>query len=337
MITFYDAKQELAEYVRTGLCPTHPDVARDINAACDRLLRAQDSLYSIDTLRIWTQNNSISLPRGYVSARMVRIDYIPRSAQSVAFEFLNYGPGNAYSDAVALVDEGVGHPCFFTIPQDKAYGLFAASSEQNDAVYSMQFRALKLDGSAVMTSGSPDLTLPINYWTGGVEGSLSYQPSNQFSTTVSKITQVILPDGLSGYVSFYAVDPDDGKMWFLSRYHPDEVRPGYRKYRLPAWTKGETNGVRGNEVSDGTCIECLCKKEHINMTRDNDLMTVQNMEAVKFMVMAINHETEDINKALAYRQMALANIQTQEINQTKGTSFQLNFSGPMPSSGVNMI
>lgn len=339
IITFGDAKTALARHVRTGRCPDNADVAFDINEACDRLLRAQDTLYSLDILRIWTQNNSISLPRGYVSARMVRIDYIPRSIQTVPYEFLEFGPRNATNAHTQLVDEGVGHPCFFNVPSDQEYGLFCASSEQEDEVQSLQFRAIRNDGSMILLDGSPDLTLPIKFWNGGAEGSLTYQPTNQFSTTVSKVTQVLLPSGLKGYISFYAVDPDDGSMWFLSRYHPEETRPAYRRYRLPNFNNGTVFGstTRGTDPEDGLCVECLCKKEHVTMSRDNDILTVQNLEALKLMLMAIHWEDSDINKSAVYKQLALENVKIQESNQTRGDTPTINFKGTFGSADVNIM
>lgn len=339
MITFSDAKSYLAEFVGTGYCPTHPDVARDINDACRRLLQAADSDYGLDILRIWTQNNSITLPREYVAARMVRIGYEPREIYSPSFEFLQNGPTNLFNTGTSFISEGVGHPCFFEIPRDKAYGLFAVSTDPQDVTKSLSIRCLNNDGSLVLSSASPDLSLPIAHWNGGSEGSLTYQPTNALSTTVGAVKQVLLPAGLRGYISFYAIDPDEGYMWFLSRYHPDETRPGYQRYRLPRFVKGEdSDGIRGTGATDGLFVECLCKKRHIDMTRDNDLLSVQNMDAVKLMVMAIQNENNrEINLSDALKSRALANVQTQEDDQDTGTVFRINYQEPMPATGLGIM
>lgn len=306
-----------AEHVEGGLCSNATKVLDRVNEAQRRLLQSGDYAHMVDQVRICTQNDSITLPREHIAVRLVNMNGTPVLLESQAYEFLEAGPGEyTWDQCQKLADAGT-HPAFFDLPTDQTVRLWAASTSVDDSTLSITFRGRTSTGSEILTdAGSPLQTLIINSWDSGVEGTTSADIGNYSTMDVHKLVSVHLPAGLKGYVSLYAYDTVSKSMWFLSRYHPAEVTPGYRRYRLP------------RSCEDGLMVHCLAKKQYIPATLGTDILLVQNLDAVKQMVMGIERENAgDVNGAMAYKQMALGNLAVQNVNEHKDERFTINMVG----------
>jgi len=324
MFTVQNALDLSAEHV--GFCASSPKVLAKVNEAVRRLLPTDDYQHTLDQVRYFTQNNSITLSREHVAARMVDICGTPVDICSQAYEYVQSGPGEYQWDQLPkLIDAGT-YPVFFDPPTDYTTYLFAASTSVDDASLSITYTGKTTGGADILTStGANRQTLAIDSWVADAEGTLDHVITLISDTPVPNITSVVLPAGRKGYVSLYAYEATTGRMWFLAKYHPSETIPGYRRYRLPVFCPDY-----------GMQVHCLCKKQYIPATSGDDILLVQNLDAIKLMVKAIERENvNDINGAVAFQQLAIAQLQTQQGNESRGIRF--NFVCESDGPGVNII
>jgi hypothetical protein len=290
-----------------------------------------DYAHTLDRVRFRTQNNSITLPREYEAVRMVNIDNIPAPIVSTTYDFISSGPGEwSWDQCDKLVYQGT-FPTFFDPPTDEDYPcrLWAASTHADDATITLQYQARSPNGAEILdpASGSPLLPLSVNHWTGGVEGTLTGSLAGYGDYEVHKLLTLRLPTGRKGYVSLFAYHVSDGKMWFLGKYHPSETMPGYRRYRLPV-----------SDKDNGRYVNCLCKKQFIPAMLDTDILLIQDLDAIKNMVQAIEAENvKDINGSMAYKTMAVERLKSRQSDETRGQKFQFAAVDTMASSGLSLL
>jgi len=316
MILLQDALEISAEFVDGGgLCADNPKVATRVNQAISRLLETDDYNFTLDRIRFFTKNNSITLPREYVAARMVGMDGTPIPLDSIAYEFLEAGPGLCrYEQLTKLVDEGTGFPVCFDVPPEGTWYLLAYSTATADTTKTIRVTS---------RHPVPAFDLPINRWA-STEGVGISDPAISTDPCAS-VKALVLPDGLEGYITLYAYDPTTFQHYFLSKYHPDERAPGYRRYRLPRFDR-----------ENGVSVQLLCKKQYLPATLVTDVLLIQNLSAIKLMVMGIEQENNrDVNGAIAYQQLALGQMQKQQSNESRGIRF--NFVCPQDGAEVNII
>lgn len=318
MYVVKDACEISAEFVE-GLCYTAPKVLKRVNEAVRRLLQSGDYNHTIDQVNLCVENNSIALPREYGAVRLINMDGTPVTVESRNYQFVSNGPGGSTWDQLPkLIDVGM-FPTFFNVPRGYVVNLWAASTSVEDQNKSITFRARSSNGAELLSSqGESALSLPIQSWVAGSEGTFSQEITSAMCSddAVASLSSIELPEDLQGYVSLYAVEMTTQRMWFLSKYHPKELRPGYRRYRLPL------------TCTDGILVECLCKKTYVPATLLTDILLIQNLDAIKNMVIAIERENKgDVNGSAAYAQIAVGNLQLQQRNESKGERFTVNHVG----------
>lgn len=318
LYTVADARERVAPFVLTGgSCPDSSTVLSRINEATERLLdegRA-DWVQTQRRFRVCTDSGCVTLPREFISARIVNVNCGPADLFPRHYEYLEWGPweeGCGEHRGIDLKDEGDGFPTFFDIPDagdDTDYFLYAASTSEADRTKTILIRGRKKNGEEVLqSSGSPGEELPIALWDNGTEGSLSVYPTPLTAASFGSIHSVHLPAGRRGYVSLFAVNPVNHAMFFLGKYHPDESVPGYRRYRILG--------------ADGTTdhrIDLLCKVRFIKATRDDEVLLIQNLNALKLMIMAIREENSgNLEQALVLEAKAQAALANQLANERSG-------------------
>jgi hypothetical protein len=320
------AAELFAEHIEGGICIEHDLVLKRYNEATRRLVQTDDPQYTLDQVNVFTLYNSVTLPREYIAARLATICGYPVDLKSQAHELVATGPGKFNWDRLScLVDEGRALTQFDIPGTGGPWYIVAYSTSADDATKTISFRARTSDGAEVLTSaGSPVQSLAITQWAGGVEGTMSPAPTAYFPTALRKLTGIQLPSGLKGYVTLLAYDPVNKYFTHLSKYHPSETTPSYRRYRLPVFNS-----------TDGQCVTLLCKKQYLPATSLDDVMLIQNPDAVKMMVMSLESEnSKDLNGTVAFKQLAVNQMREQMSNESRGIRF--DFVG-YDQCGVNII
>ena len=194
-------------------------------------------------------------------------------------------------------------------PVFTSFKLAAFSTSANDVT-----KALSIYGrdnmNQALGSPLPCMQLPIQQWHGGVEGELFLDsasmpdPNFALSELVRDVHNVGKPE-TDGFVSLYTYDENTHQMYFLAKYHPQEVNPRYRRYR-----------ITHPDFVNGSSVYALCELGYVPLTETDDILLVQNMDALKMMVMAIEFENErEFQAAKAYEADAYRMIEEQRSSE----------------------
>lgn len=329
-----DARTFVSQWVDNGSCNLTAIDSR-INEACRRLRVKADWPYTVQTVRIRTDNQQFPLPRECEKIIWCNADNNPAYVYGPAYEFLASGPGEVkhrYSTSgfKDVVDAGwfctmYDIPPIETFPDSPAnvtdrtlgtgYYLVAFSTEITDTE-----KALTLYGSNELLnhigSGAPTFSpgesLKINYWSGGVEGTIAGPLSDLVMTakTYRELHRWVKP-ATAGYVTLYAINPSNNYMWLLAKAHPDDTVPTWRRYKA-------TNQLCSVDTTTGKShgsanILALCKMADVKLSRADDVLPIQNLEALKNMVIAIGLENaQNLEGAVSYEANATRILQEQK-------------------------
>lgn len=341
--TFRDAKTEVSDVVVPGgTCADGGFVDQRINTAVRRLMTMHDAPETQGILTIVTDKDYVTLPRGVRTARAVNIGTTPTPLWHHSYTFSPSGPGGLIDTSAAFSVEAApgSYQTAFDLPA--GMNLIAFSAAPSDRHKRIRVYGKKPNGEDILDSdGQPGFDLAMRCWDDGVEGNFR-SPSRDFTGLVEnaqpdieRITGITLPAGLVSYVTLLAVNPATWEMYFLSKYHPEETRPGYRRMYL--------RNLSCCPCGDGCCRELtfMVKLDFLPMTRDDDPLLVQSLDAVKFMVMSIAEENQR-NPQLAreYNAKALAALNAHTRNQVDGKNmvvtvddpFGIGYAGDMYSS-----
>ena len=195
-------------------------------------------------------------------------------------------------------------------PVFSSFRLVAFSTNPADVTKALSIYG-RNDKNEALGAGDPCMQLPIQYWEGGVEGEiymdLASMPNIKPATSTELVRDVerVAKPATSGFVSLYTYDEATHQMYFLSKYHPQETNPRYRRYRITA-----------PDYVEGTSIYALCELGYVPQDRLDDVLIVQNMDALKLMVMAIEFENErEFQAAKTYEADAYRLIEEQRTSE----------------------
>jgi hypothetical protein len=297
-LTLSDAVASLRRHVSGGTCD-RASVVRRVNEATSRLLnRPRKPLHIRRLVRFFTRKDFITLPHEIGKILHYTMDRVPAPLFSQAYEFVSHGPGELAADRCIagkyLEDIGDFYATQFDLPSMDGiedsnhpdepvfseFTLAAFSKEEADAG-----RLLRLGGVGALNEplgGGAGAQLAITRWQDGVEGSilLSDPDSLSLSAPVRDVHAVRKPE-TAGHVSLYSYDVATHRMYFLSKYQPLETAPRYRRYRITA-----------PDFVCGSSILAWCELGYVPAHYDDDILIVQNLDALKMMVMALEMEDE---------------------------------------------
>lgn len=331
LYTLADARTEVGPFVDGGSCNTTVIDAR-INQALERLLdRDYDSLKKIIRLRVC--NHCIALPYNVETVMWVDINGTPSRVFGMPYQFLSSGPGDLdyrsrSSSFQDLVDKGDHWPVMFDIPESyevdgetytpSGMRLLAVSQEQEDAGKTILVRGFADTGVEVRTDGTAGEELTIHRYGAGVDGLLVGFWDKQLvpsTAAYTDVTRVVKPR-TRGYVTLYAVDTINNYMYFLAKYHPDETVPSYRRYQI-------TNAC----CSNYTNILALVKLRYVPLVSAEDVLPIDSLQALKFMIMALREENAANlagSEALEDKARRILEARQASRNMTNGTPVILN-------------
>lgn len=298
-LTVADALEYIRPHVNSGSC-NDALVLQKLNAATRRLMNhPKKPLHIRRTVRFWTDKDSITLPNEIGKILHYTMDGAPAPLFSQAYEFVSGGPGDTLCKGCIagkyLEHLGDYYPTMFEIPNvacpDTSAGetgpqfsevqLVAFSTEEADRGVELTIQGRGAQNEKLMTGTAPGVALPISVWDAGIEGSFTAsEDSPTLSDPVRDIAYVKKPI-TAGHVNLYTFDPDTLRMYFLSKYAPGETIPRYRRYRITA-----------PDYTNGSCILAWCELAYLPATHEDEILLIQNLDALKMMVMAMEMEDE---------------------------------------------
>lgn len=327
IFTLGDAIPFVSRFVGSGgSCPSSQVVKDRINEAIRRLLEIADWKNTQQPITVQTFNNTLTLPYQFEAARLLLIDGVPRRIFNRGYSYMEGGPG-AYdhngTGAGDLVDLGNGYPTLFDLPKydpDVPYYLIAGGTDSGSLTVWGRDTQMK---EVVNSSGISGYTLPISNWADGVEGNFDFGFSSLAEIQFRTIDSIKLPEGRKDHVSLFAYNPDNHYMVFLAKYAPQETRPDYRRYQIRGMDCKDRDG-------DATCVNVLAKSRYVPAVRDDDVLLIQHLDAIKSMVISIREENAgDVQGSVLWEQRALQMLNNQLVDQHRGEHSILQMHDPL--------
>lgn len=346
LLTVSDAREFLGRFVDAGSC-TPAVIDSRIYEACRRLLRKSDWVHSTRVVRIRTDRKYFPLPRECEAIRWANVCGAPARIFGPAYEFVNAGPGEIRHMTTStgfknLVDAGV-FPTMYDIPSIETFALDAKPTERTlgQGFYIAAFSTQNTDagkkltlrgtdrlnnelGSGVTFDGAEQVD--INPWMGGTEGMVAsgLAALHKSSRRYRELTDWTKPV-TGGYISVYAIDPDTNFMYFLAKAHPLDTKPVWRRYKIAgeAFTNDHAN------------ILTICKLKVVPFTADDDVLPIQNLDALKSMVMAIKFENDgNMQAKVVYEANAVALLDEQQGDHDKNAGMPVIIDHQLEMTGA---
>jgi hypothetical protein len=314
MYTLQDACEFVSRFVETGVCATDPICVERVNEAVRRLMRKMDPKGTMRRVRFFVKSNVLVLPRECERLTFCGEDSVKRKVLSAAYEFLPSGPGildgnDSISGGYDLMDLQDGWPYFYEMPTGIPWTLMAFSTAIVDSSNTIDIRGWDLYGNEIRNGASLGCQIPINRWMDGAEGQIR-DALSQNKYGISQFAEIsrVYKTETEGYVSLYAVDLTTQRMYFLAKYHPDDTIPSFHRYR-----------VQGADLVDGNSVVGWVKLRFLPATRNDDVLLIQNLDAIKQEVMAIKKENAEDDKAAEINTSKAMRSLDEEINNGRTT------------------
>lgn len=313
--TLSDARNKVAPYVQSGTNNTTLLDSR-INDALERLLDGNDWECLKRPIRIVARGNTFALPYNAEKILWCDIDSTPARIYGQGYQYLSSGVGdldyrNKGHGTKDLVDLGDQWPIAYEIP--RAYDVDTSTRWDTGEMYLAAFagdardvnRTIDIFGSGVDGLDNTGESISIQSWGAITEGTwdASFSKSASLYAHVSRVVKPVT----AGYVSLYAVDTVNETMFLVAKYHPTQILPQFRRYRLTnslVATTGVQSAVATHNtqvdleydstVTSGTesSILAIVRLRHVTLSDPGDIVPVSSMQALVFAVRAVNAEHE---------------------------------------------
>jgi hypothetical protein len=292
-----------------AVCPTS-DAFRDyVNQATDMLMKRGNFWGTVQPLQVCVSNQCITWNRyvGTVLATNVCRSasrpqnnwsaFVPIGPMGIRGDGFGFGHGGCTGD---LVLENVGtSPVFNQVACSKAFYVRAYPAVRADVGKKIRIFGIDSNGQTILTKNADGT------WSEGVEITIAIEFA---STTmlVREITRVV-KEPTQGVVRLFQYDPVENVLVDCAVYDPSETNPDYRVSRLHGFVgRGCCNcsGVKS--------IKALVKLQFIKVQVDNDLVIIDNEDAIALAIQAIKAgESGKIAKSNGFEASAIHDLNLQ--------------------------
>lgn len=347
MYTLQDAYSFVNQFVMNGNCNA-PVVYARITEACRRLRVKGDWPYTTQTVRIRVDKHYFPLPRECEKIIWCNVDNNSAYIHGMAYEFMQSGPGEiksrASSSGLKDIFPAGTFSTMYDIPTIESfatdaadctdrtlgtgYRLMAFSTASEDVGKELRVfgndRLLNDVGDS-LTEFTPGESVKINRWRDGIEGNIAGPLTTlEMSASSYRHLKNWSKPSTVGYITLYAVDPATNYMFLLAKAHPDDLVPVWRRYKVTV-------------PCDPTNILALCKMSDIPLTRPADILPIQNLDAIKNMVLAIELENaQQLQAAISYEANATRLLTEQQQDHEVSGGLPMVFDVDVMLSGGGM-
>lgn len=253
----------------TGYRSNSGDLTMAINRATEELLRTGDYPSVVDRYKIVTSNRTLTLPYYLDRVLGISVNGTPIEMRRPWIEFDQYGPGSQheYTGVDLTLDKGDA-PTFLDIPNDtgRTYQLKIESTGIEAGTERVLVTGWDANGDWIRSEEPASSGTYID----GVYITIDTTSSQQFS----EIDRVVKPQ-TKGFLTMKSVD-DLGAEVVIAEYHPNELRPSYRRYFNPFISDG----------SPDVTIRVRARKRYYDLKDDNDFLIIPNVDALENMIIA---------------------------------------------------
>jgi len=310
-----EAKIAIHESVRGGRCVDDPAVLTALNESVEMLLKEGDWKGTTQVLKICAYNGFAHIPRGVEAILKVDIGGKPADVWHKAWEFVEPGVGDIDHIRPGAYDMGLLEageyatfwPFLVQGMQVVAFSTHEADTALTMDVYGMKdpYREQVREGAGPSGEGE---ALKIMRWTDGVQGEVNH-PTLTASLSVNKFSNItsVLKPVTAGYITLAGWDPETNNMQYLAKYHPNELDPTFRWYRIP-----------GAVSQTAVEVKMLVKRGFTQLLFDDEVVLIENKLAIEMGVKSIEEKKRgNFQLGLGYQADAVRLLSQEKRNHTR--------------------
>lgn len=268
-----------------NVCPTSEEFIDFVNSAGQRAKRRGDFIGTILPIFVCVRRGCVVWPRFVDSVRKINVCNQPVPVRNMWFEFLEkqthgcwwnswtgVGPRMIGQTKTSTHNDIFGDNrtirAFITVPEDVG-------------------KTVRIFG--IDTNGQP---LRTNNGNGTYSDGIVITLANPFGSTSTFVRSIsyVLKDVTQGNVLLYAYDTVNDVMEDLAVYDPSDTVPSFAKYQLAIGNCHVGNTGQVGDCGDARGVTALVKLAFIPARVPNDLVYIQNIDALKLLIMSIRYE-----------------------------------------------
>ncbi len=288
MLNFGDVKNSPVINI-AGVSPSSPDFRRRVNESIRRIMRRGDWRQLVVPIHVCIRGGCVVWPRYVKSVRKMNFcrearviknvwyDFLPQLGAPQMCDWFGWIGGNWMRRQVA-VDQGR-VPVFQDIQGD-GRTIRAYVSTPLDANKTIKIFGEDNDGQMLMTKG-------VGAWTPGITLTLPSpaQPTFPYVESTMSIRRIdrVIKDFTEGPVRLFAYNAALNVLEDVAYYEPSETNPSYERMRVETPHTGSCCGGSQSVVA-------LVKLAYVPVFSDSDLIFIDNLDAIKLMVMSVKSE-----------------------------------------------
>jgi len=289
-----------------GVCATDSRITTYVNEAQERLMSKGKWVGTVQRYRMCLDSSCLTLPRQIETIEAWALCDTPLTVRSMWYEWVANGPGQRRHDLGSpsvLIDRGTACVYQEMSGTNSFVNVLAAVAESASA--KILLRGYDENANWIRTEyPAPGTWIDGEYVAINTTGTRS---TKKFSS----ITEVVKPV-TNGPVNLFEWPQALGANYQqIAYYESDETLPIYRRYLIP----NIANACGCNNSQDdctNKTVTVIAKLRHIPVSNDNDFLILQNIAALKLMVMAILKEERNIwQEAMTYEGKAVAELQNE--------------------------
>lgn len=288
-----------------GVCSSKAAFLNLVNEATERLMTFGSWYATTVKARICVSKNCISFPRWVGTLLATNIGGQNRPIANKWYEFMPLTAGDCASRScqsnVTVIDDGIS-PVFANVPCGtplfiRVYTRFNADIGKTVTIYGIDEY-----GQTLMTRD-----LLGNWYEGETVTTVAgYVQTTKKFREVTRISKPLT----TGVLDVYGYDADADVLYDMAHYEPSETEPRYRHTSIRGG-----NGIGCCSTTDGSKarqIIFLAKLKFIPVVLDSDIVQIDNIAALKFMIQSIrSSENGDDDAALKKETLAIHELNRQ--------------------------
>jgi hypothetical protein len=300
MITFGELKESRINQI-AGNCVDSEQFKSLVNEATRLMLRRGDFPGAVVPIYTCIRRGCVVFPRYVGAVRKINFCRYPLTIQNNWYQFLNFnehsGIWQTWRHGRDITTTGLTSTCLF-------------QSIQGDGRYVRIYPAVRADvGSEVLLLGEDNNGQPLRTrnedgtWSDGitVTVALPYGSTNVFVRRIDRV----LKTKTQGALRAYAYWAENDVLEDLAVWDASEVSPTYSQYTINPGCL-PNNIVNSTNNCDRLGIFALVKLRFIPVEVDADMVLIDNLDALKYMVQSIRYgEAGDVNNQEAFKALAV--------------------------------
>lgn len=306
--TLKQAEKALSQYSNAyGVTSVREAINRSIRSLSE--MAGWECLRKV--LRFSSAGPCFTLPQGYAGLVRVCVNGKPATLHGQDFRFLHSGPGDlvkpphGFTPVNTADIRDVGISATYVIPE-YPFRLFALMDSDGTATTvdpAIHVKGVGVDGKIIEAEIPLQMAQHLNHHTGEWEGGISVDDAVVHPTVFATISEVVLADDASHYITLYAEDYATERRYMISTYHPEVKVPCFRHYQ-----------VMGVPFRGPTEILAEVKIDPLPLIKDTDVLPIDSLSPIEWMIMADwKLKASEIDAAQKYQQLAAQWMKAKEV------------------------